>query len=128
MSAASSTLLCICSTRASSLRSEERRVGKGWRSLCDWSSDVCSSDLVCGGPATREADTMDTFICSSWYFLRYVDPRNSEQAWSQEKMKQWLPVDQYVGGVEHAIMHLLYARFFVKIGRASCRERVEITV
>ena len=69
---------------------------------------------LCRGPATREADTMDTFICSSWYFLRYVDPHNSEQAWSKGKMQHWLPVDQYIGGVEHAIMHLLYARFFVK--------------
>ena len=57
---------------------------------------------------------MDTFICSSWYFLRYADPHNSEQAWSQEAMQRWLPVDQYVGGAEHAVMHLLYARFFVK--------------
>ncbi|MBV9019138.1 MAG: leucine--tRNA ligase [Ktedonobacteraceae bacterium] len=69
---------------------------------------------ICGCPATREADTLDTFICSSWYYLRYADPHNSEQAWSMHTLKLWLPVDQYVGGVEHAILHLLYSRFFTK--------------
>ncbi len=68
----------------------------------------------CGKMGRREADTMDTFLCSSWYFLRYVDAKNDEEAFNKELIDQMLPVDVYVGGVEHACMHLLYARFFVK--------------
>jgi leucyl-tRNA synthetase len=92
----------------------EGRGGSPLGQLEGWLHVNCPS---CGQPARRETDTMDTFMCSSWYYLRYADPSNDQVPFSKEAVNQWLPVDQYVGGIEHAILHLLYSRFFTKVLR-----------
>ena len=91
--------------------------GKGGSPLAQLESWVNVSCPCCGKPAKRETDTMDTFMCSSWYYLRYSDAKNTTLPFSTEAVNSWLPVDQYVGGIEHAILHLLYSRFFTKVLR-----------
>jgi leucyl-tRNA synthetase len=89
--------------------------GDGRSPLANVPEFVNVSCPKCGGAAQRETDTMDGFACSSWYFLRFADPHNDKAAFSKDKAEFWLPVDDYIGGAEHAVMHLLYARFWTKV-------------
>lgn len=89
--------------------------GDGHSPLANVAEFVNVKCPICGGKAERETDTMDGFACSSWYFLRFADPHNDKKAFAKEKVEFWLPVDDYIGGAEHAVMHLLYARFWTKV-------------
>lgn len=88
--------------------------GQGESPLSTSETFIAAKCPKCGKMGRREIDTMDTFVCSSWYYLRYCDPCNAKEPFDKESVKYWMPVDQYIGGVEHAILHLLYSRFFMK--------------
>jgi leucyl-tRNA synthetase len=97
------------------LPTDVRFTGAGESPLKGSESFMKAKCPKCGKIGMREADTMDTFVCSSWYFLRYCDPCNDKEPFSKQAVDYWMPVDQYIGGVEHAILHLLYSRFFTKV-------------
>ncbi|MEE9441795.1 MAG: leucine--tRNA ligase [candidate division Zixibacteria bacterium] len=92
----------------------ENYLPKGRSPLVDVEEYIKVSCPKCGGEAQRDPDTMDTFICSSWYMLRYLDPKNDDEVFNSDEAKKWMPIDQYIGGAEHAVGHLIYFRFFTK--------------
>jgi len=96
------------------LPSDVEFTGRGKSPLSESEAFVQTKCPKCDKPGRREVDTMDTFVCSSFYYLRYLDPNNEKQPFSKDKSSYWMPVNQYIGGVEHAILHLLYSRFFTK--------------
>ncbi len=97
------------------LPTDVKFTGAGKSPLAEHESYLHAACPRCGKMGRRETDTMDTFVCSSWYYLRYCDPHNDKEPFSKEAAKYWMGVDQYIGGVEHAILHLLYSRFFTKV-------------
>ena len=99
------------------LPAHPKLTGEGESPLAATPEFVNTTCPKCGGPARRETDTMDTFVDSSWYFYRYCDPHNSEAPFDKVKAKYWFPIDQYIGGITHAILHLLYSRFWCKVMR-----------
>ena len=101
---------CCCRRRSRSRSRADRR----WREVPDFVNVTCPK---CKGPAKRETDTMDTFVDSSWYFYRYTDAKNSRAPFDSAMAQYWFPIDQYIGGVEHAILHLIYSRFWTKVMR-----------